>query len=464
MAFVNRIRRMQAHNLRTLREQPLAEISGAVGDLGTLLPLLIALTLNQSVSLPSTLVFTGVANILTGMIFGIPLPVQPMKAIAAIAISRNFTVEETMAAGITVSAAVLTLSLSGLLSWFSNVIPVPIVKGIQIGAGLSLVLSGGSTLLSKLSWTGPSWADNHGWTLFAFLFLLLSTALTSRGIRLPYALIVFILGLALAAVLLNSQHNNHTSPTLALWHPKTYIPAFETFVSTISASLGQLPLTTLNSVIAVCHLASELLPEVPEPGPAAIGFSVAMMNLVGCWFGAMPACHGSGGLAAQYRFGARSGASIIILGLVKLTLGLFVGDVLIDLLKYFPKSLLGIMVIAAGVELAKVGESLNTTARDLWESSVSADDGTVLKKSRELDEEERRNRWSVMLVTVAGLLAFRNTAIGFVVGLVWHCGLHATEIFSWRRRSRSWFHTQRSSSEQLLQQSDGNPEGADGVT
>ena len=454
MSFETRLRQVQAHNLRTLREQPLSELSGSLGDLGTLLPLLIALTQNHSVSLPATLVFAGVANIATGVLFGIPLPVQPMKAIAAVAISRHFTIEETASAGIVVSACVLLLSVTGLLDWFSRIVPIPIVKGIQVGAGLSLVLSAGSAQLSKLSWTGPSWADNLVWTSFAFLFLLLSTVLAERRVQIPYALVTFILGLAFAAVLLQSDGSSDATNGIGIWRPTIYLPPLRTFFTTLNASLGQLPLTTLNSIIAVCHLSADLLPQVPEPSPTAVGFSVSTMNLVGCWFGAMPACHGSGGLAGQYRFGARSGASIIVLGTIKLSLGLFVGDALIELLGYFPKSVLGIMVVAAGVELAKVGENLNTTARDLWEVSMSDDNGVLLKKQREITEEERRARWSVMLVTVAALLAFRNDAVGFIAGLTWHSGLHAPKYLTIWRTRRSRVQSQQQEDERLFCPSD----------
>jgi MFS superfamily sulfate permease-like transporter len=426
MSFKSRLKHLHTHNVQTLRAQPLAEFSGALGDLGTLLPLMIALTLTQSISLPSTLVFAGLANIITGVVFGIPLPVQPMKAIAAVAIARNFSIQETSAAGITVSVIVLLLSVTGLLSWFSRVIPIPVVKGIQVGAGLSLVLSAGTSLLAPLGWVSPSWADNYIWAVFAFLLLLFTTAFALK-VKLPYALVVFGLGLVLAVVRLHvEKHEHFDAPTWNFWQPHTYIPQLETFYYTLSASLGQLPLTTLNSIIAVSHLSSELLPELPEPSPTALGISVASMNLIGCWFGAMPACHGSGGLAGQYRFGARSGASVIILGLIKLLLGLFVGDALVNVLREFPKSLLGIMVIAAGVELAKVGESLNVGARDLWEESTEEQG----PKEKILNEEERRERWSVMLVTVAGLLAFRNDAVGFIAGMLWHWGLRAPEYWS----------------------------------
>jgi MFS superfamily sulfate permease-like transporter len=319
---------------------------------------------------------------------------------------------------------------------------VPVVKGIQVGAGLSLVLSAGSSLLGPLGWVSPSWRDNYLWALFAFFFLLFVTVVEKwrRGL-IPYALVVFVLGLGLATIQLSMerQHDHISEPHL--WHPHVYIPHLKQFWTTLSASLGQLPLTTLNSIIAVSHLSTELLPNIAEPTPTALGISVASMNLIGCWFGAMPTCHGSGGLAAQYRFGARSGASIILLGLLKLILGLFVGESIVDILREFPKSLLAIMVIAAGVELAKVGESLNVGARDLWEESA---DGRIAK---ELSEQERKERWSVMLVTVAGLLAFRNDAVGFLAGMFWHWGVHAPEY--WENRS-SFFNRRSHEHENLL--------------
>lgn len=369
-----------------------------------------------------------------------------MKAIAAVAISRSFSIKENVAAGITVSACVMALSITGLLSWFGRVVPIPVVKGIQVGAGLSLILSGGTSLLAKLEWLGPTWTDNYIWALVGFFFLLASTAFSApyTRLRIPYALITVVLGLVLAALQMSGSHDPTTGP--AIWHPHIYIPGASAFKVSLSASLGQLPLTTLNSIIAVSHLSAELLPDLPAPSPTTLGISVATMNLVSCWFGGMPACHGSGGLAGQYRFGARSGASIIMLGLVKLILGLFVGDALISILQHFPKSLLGIMVIAAGIELAKVGESLNHGATDLWESSMSASDGegVLMKKQRHLSEDERRARWGVMLVTVAGLLAFRNDAVGFIAGLLWHFGLQAPDRFSRWRTRRSWMAQEQS--------------------
>lgn len=438
-SLYSRLESVNKHNLRTLKTQPLNELSGALGDLGTLLPLLIALTLTKSISLSATLVFSGLANIATGVAFGIPLPVQPMKAIAAIAISQSYTIKENISAGLFVGGVVTFLSLTGLLKWFGRVVPIPVVRGIQMGAGLALVISAGTSLLKPLGWTTPNWSDNWIWAVAAFIFLLVSSLIP----RVPYALLVFILGLTLSGIYLSTSHLHSRPSSFQTWHPHTYLPSPNDFYKgAFEAGLPQLPLTTLNSILAVTSLSASLFPSnhPPTPSNTQIGLSVGLTNLIGCWFGAMPICHGSGGLAAQYRFGARSGASIIILGLVKLILGLFAGEGIIPLLQLFPKSLLGIMVLAAGVELAKVGQSLDDI-QDAWQETEQEndDDAAATDKRRQLNEQQKKDRWAVMLVTVAGCLAFKNDAAGFIAGMVWHWGLKASEMVKqrqWRGQRR----------------------------
>ena len=73
------IRQVHRNNVAVLRDSPALEVAGALGDLGTLLPLMIVLAINGSISLSTTLVFSGVFNLVTGVVFGVPLPVQPMK-------------------------------------------------------------------------------------------------------------------------------------------------------------------------------------------------------------------------------------------------------------------------------------------------------------------------------------------------------------------------------------------------
>ncbi|KAG6042812.1 hypothetical protein E4U39_005393 [Claviceps sp. Clav50 group G5] len=426
-SWPRRIRHLNARNLSTLYHDPWAELSGSLGDLGTLLPLMIALAAQGSIDLASTLVFSGLFNIVTGIVFGIPLPVQPMKAIASAAISgrQDASMAVVVAAGQWVGAAVLLMSATGLLRWTTSVVPVPVVKGIQLGAGLSLVIGAGSSLLRPLDWFHPV-LDNRIWAAFAFLVLVA----TQRLRRFPYALVFFVLALifAFVAVLESSLR----LPWVHVWSPRFVWPRWTGARDSpaLWMAIGQLPLTTLNSVLAVNALAADLLPGVHTPSVTAIGMSVAVMNLSGTWFGAMPLCHGAGGLAAQYRFGARSGASVIVLGLVKLLTGLVFGETLLGLLRSYPKSLLGIMVLAAGLELAKAGHTLNGGAPDL------GGDHAGERRARVLSEEERLERWTVMLMTTAGILAFKNDAVGFLAGMLCHYAYRLAEYVKTRANTR----------------------------
>ncbi|KAL8716028.1 MAG: hypothetical protein Q9225_006290 [Loekoesia sp. 1 TL-2023] len=430
--------KIQEYNQKTFRQQPLPEISGAFGDIGTLLPIIIAyigINPESGIDLSSTLVFTGLFNIFTGLLFGIPLPVQPMKAIAAVALSRQFDMEEVAAAGMIVAVGVGILSVSGLLDWFNRRIPVPVIKGIQLGVGISLVTYGGSIFIKRDEYLLLYPGLPELLQVVAFVGFLASNVFR----RLPFALMLLFLGILVALPSLISHPK-----TLGIWHPHPFVPlTARSYQPGLDAGLGQIPLTILNSIIAVSALSADLLPTVPTPSPTAIGLSVTVMNLIGCWFGSMPVCHGSGGLAAQYRFGARSGASVIFLGLIKLLLGLFAGRFAANLLQAIPNAILGIMLIAAGLELANVGETLNTAeARDISEdkeglvvTSPSQDRSNTSARG-DLTSERRKRRWTTMLITVGGIIAFKNDAVGFVAGMLCHRSYQLYDRYSWRRSAR----------------------------
>jgi MFS superfamily sulfate permease-like transporter len=176
--------------------------------------------------------------------------------------------------------------------------------------------------------------------------------------------------------------------TLPGWSP----PGWGDFLTSFpKAALPQIPLTTLNSVIAVCALSADLFPDRPAT-PKRVSISVGLMNLVGCWFGAMPMCHGAGGLAGQYRFGARTNGSILFLGSAKILVAVLFGATLMAFCQVFLHSILGVMVAVSGLELA-------LATRD----------------------QTGRTDASVMLITAGVCLGLENIALGFVIGclLAW---------------------------------------------
>ncbi|MER3416861.1 MAG: sulfate transporter [Gemmataceae bacterium] len=354
------------------------EIAGSLGDLGTFLPLLVGMTAQNGLDFATALFFAGFFNAVTGLTFSIPMAVQPMKAIAAVALTQGLTVPQIVAAGASVSLCILLLGLSGLVDWVNRLIPKSVVRGLQLGLGLSLLIRA-----FEMARDAPGFFDYDSQAT-ALLAGLLTLALLSST-RLPAALVLLVMGLLLAG-LTHPQALAELSWTV--WYPTWQPPGWQDFVQAFfPATLPQLPLTLLNSVIAVCALSVDLFPE-RAASPRKVAVSVGLMNLVGCWFGAMPMCHGAGGLAGQYRFGARTNGSILFLGTVKMLLAVFLGVSLLALCRVFPRSILAVMLGVAGLELALV-------TRD----------------------QTRRSDAFVMLVVASAALGLRHVGVAFLLGL-----------------------------------------------
>lgn len=280
-----------------------------------------------------------------------------------------------------------------------------------MGTAVQLIIKA-HNLIPTLKWTidKSNWANNNTWVLLSFLFVIVC-----YRTRIPSALILFLIGLIFALVLMFATENNFPRPSVIGGHyPDTVIvPNAQQFrTGFLNAGLGQLPLTALNSVIALCALIDDLFPK-KHATTSSVAVSVGIMNLIGCWFGAMPLCHGSGGLAGQYRFGARSEVSVIFLGSCKLLLGILFGSSLIGLLELFPTSILAVMLFISGVELGSAARSVNDF---------------------EQDEGRKRENFTIMLLTTGALVAYSNDGIGFVSGLV------SAALLSMQRLGlRTWF-------------------------
>ncbi|CAN8240568.1 unnamed protein product [Cochlearia groenlandica] len=389
----NRVRCGWLRRRLRLKNPLTSELSGAVGDLGTFIPIVLTLTLVSKLDLSATLIFTGFYNIATGLLFDIPMPVQPMKSIAAVAVSESphLTPSQIAAAGASTAATLLLLGATGAMSFLYNIIPLPVVRGVQLSQGLQFAFTAikyvrfnydAATL--KPSSSPRSWLGLDGLilALSALLFIILSTgsgndrdaqtsdadfAETSDGnnrqkrrLRLlssiPSALIVFAIGLVLCFIRDPSMFKD------LKFGPSKFkilrITWDDWKIGFVRAAIPQIPLSVLNSVIAVCKLSNDLFDK--ELSATKVSVSVGVMNLIGCWFGAMPVCHGAGGLAGQYRFGARSGLSVMFLGVGKLIVGLVFGNSFVRILGQFPIGILGVLLLFAGIELAMASKDMNT--------------------------------------------------------------------------------------------------------
>ncbi|CAN4088895.1 unnamed protein product [Withania somnifera] len=424
-----------------LKTSLLSELGGSVGDLGTYIPIVLALTLVSNLDLSTTLIFTAFYNIITGALFGIPMPVQPMKSIAAVAVSElpHLTVPQIAAAGICTAGTLFFLGATGLMSFFYHFIPLPVVRGVQLSQGLAFAFSAIKYIrynqdftTTKASTTTPRpWIGLDGLilALICVSFLILVTGSGEvvededgsdrrRRVRdrlrtlsaIPAALIVFLLGLILCFVRDPSiVHDIKFGPSKIHVLKITWE---DWKIGFLRGAIPQIPLSVLNSVIAVCKLSADLFPE-KEVSATRVSVSVGLMNLVGCWFGAMPCCHGAGGLAGQYRFGGRSGASVAFLGLGKLVLGLVFGSSFGRILSQFPIGILGVLLLFAGIELAMASRDMNSKEESF-----------------------------VMLVCAAVSLTGSSAALGFGCGIVLFLLLKLRQLDCfdncfWRSNSRS---------------------------
>lgn len=318
----------------------LRELSGSLGDMGTFLPLTLAMALASGMDLGLIFIFAGLMNVVTGFWFGQPLPVQPMKAIAAVAITEGLTAGAIASAGLTLGVALVALAMVGAVDWIGRSIPRPVVRGIQLGIGL------------KLAWSGLAWCSalpTVGWDSWLIAIIVVAVLALSAWRQWPVLVGVFLAGFILLGIAHPSAYGNWS----IVW-PRFHVvvpTANEWWMGMTRGSIPQLPLTLLNSVIAVCALSGDYFPG-RGIAPRRMAVSVGLMNLLCVPFGGMPMCHGAGGLAAQHHFGARTGGSVIMLGTMKIVAGLLLAGPLASTLRHYPRSILAVLILFAGMTLA----------------------------------------------------------------------------------------------------------------
>lgn len=278
------------HGLRPLRFG-LNEWLGALGDLGTFVPIYLGLVALCGLPPGRSLLLFGATYVGAALFFRLPMPVQPLKAMAAVAIAQRLDAPVLAAAGLWMGAILLALSLAGKVDALGRYFTRPIVKGIQLGVGLILIKNGIKLLFGPL----PQYALGGG-----------------HAAGLP------------------SWHDAWTALTLLV--------------------VPQLPLTLGNAVYAVSDVAKDYFgPQARRATPRNLTLSLGLSNLLAGAAGGLPVCHGSGGMSAHYGFGARSGGATLLMGLACMGLALGLPHRAQHLFAQLPPALLGAMLIYPGV-------------------------------------------------------------------------------------------------------------------
>ena len=312
----------------------LRELSGAMGDFGTLFPLSVGYIVVCGMDPAGFLVMMGLANIATGLVYRLPLPIEPMKVIAVMAIAQAWPPSMVYAAGFTMGLVWLLFSAIGVVDWIARNTPECIVRGIQFSLAALL-------LMQALRMAATGWL----WGALALALILLLR--DSR--RAPAGLVVMALGVSIA--LFRGDLRGLAAPGLRL-PPLTGFTLMEMRDAFLGAGLAQIPLTAANAVIATAALVKCYWPEQPV-SERKLALNQGIMNVITPFFGGFPLCHGAGGLAGQYCFGARTGGANILEGSIEVALGLFLSASIAQLFSVFPQAIIGAMLFYAGVQLLK---------------------------------------------------------------------------------------------------------------
>ncbi|OIB58304.1 putative sulfate/molybdate transporter [Natrialba sp. SSL1] len=305
-----------------------SELTGALGDSVTVLPLLVALAATTSVSLAHVLVGFGVFQIVWGLYYGMPLSVEPMKALVGLAIVGSLSYPELAAAGLLAGGVLLVVGSFGLVGYLQRVVGEPVIRGVQFAVALLLLEAA-----VDLSLGAPGVAV-AGLALVCLLALL--------GYRQSSVLVVLALG-GVAAVLAAGVPAPRL-PELALF------PAGSPTISgaALEGTVAQLGMTIGNAAIATALLCGDLYDR--DVSADRLSQSMGVTCLAAIPAGGVPMCHGSGGLAGKYAFGARTAGANVLLGVGYIALALVATGAL---LAAFPVALLGVLLVVVGVELGR---------------------------------------------------------------------------------------------------------------
>lgn len=377
------------------------EAAGSLGDLGTLLPLAIGMILINGLN-PLGLFFSiGLFYIVSGIYYGVTVPVQPMKVIGAYAVATAISPSEILASGLLIGLLLLLIGATGAITLIGRYTPKPVVRGVQLSTGALLMASGVKFILGNSGFQAMRHAaepylaiQSIGPVPIGIIIGVVGGALTLlllENKRLPAGLLVVFCGLLVGAVL--GSHEGFDKLQLGIYLPQILpfgLPSEKAFtMALLVLVLPQIPMTLGNAVIAYSDLSEEYFGQASRKiSYRSVCISMALANFVSFLVGGMPLCHGAGGLAAHYRFGARTAGSNLIIGVVFIVLALLLGNHILSVFYLLPMSILGVLLLFAGSQLAM-------TIMDL----------------------KGRKDLFVALV-ILGITLASNLAVGFVVGIV----------------------------------------------
>jgi len=324
-----------------------SDLAGAFGDLGTFAPLTIGMISACHLDPTNVMIVFGLCYFLSALVYRMSMPVQPMKAIAALAIVQGATIATIAGSSLTIGVLMLIFALTGSLGWFAKITPRAVVRGIQLGLAFTLIVTA-IGFMQKSGAVSILGVNVSYLTVGAICFAIVLVLSNNR--KIPSLLVVVPIGLGLATV---------GTPFLKLVPLQPSLPTLSSSLTyggiitgLVTLTIPQIPLTIGNSVIATESLSRLLCPGKRTVTVKRLGLTLGVMNVFSSAVGGVPMCHGAGGLAAHYRFGARTSKATIIMGIILVSFGLLYGKTLTTILGQFPLPILGVILLFGALQLA----------------------------------------------------------------------------------------------------------------
>ncbi|MGH2664021.1 MAG: putative sulfate/molybdate transporter [Actinomycetota bacterium] len=325
----------------------LGEATGAMADLGVMVPLAASLVLVNGLDPGAVMVGAGLLVLLAGLVFRVPFPVQPLKALAAVAVAEGLSPDVIHAAGLEIAVFLLLLSVGRVADLLARLFTKPVVRALQFGVGALLVVAA-----ARLALEPPgvfAGVPASPWPVVLALAAFVWVTWAARGGRYGAALALMAGGI-LAAWLV--AHPSFGGPELRF--PRLELPPPSAFSSAfLLLVVPQLPLTFGNAVVAVSDLARDYFGDrARRVTPTSVCLSCGAGNVVAAVIGGMPMCHGAGGLTAHVRLGARTAGMNVLLGGAFLVLGLLFASQVPLVLAVLPVWALAAFLAYAGLRHA----------------------------------------------------------------------------------------------------------------
>ncbi len=344
----------------------LEEIAGAIGDYGTLFPIVLGVAFVSNLNLGHILLFFSVWYIITGLYYKMPIPVEPMKVIGAIVIAGGLSKEEITASGMILGILFLILGFCKGMNFIQDKVPSSVIRGIQMGLALILFKTSINFILK----------DSLLSVICITIIILFYIANKSIHLTDISAIVVILIGIVIGL-------QKFGIPQIRILPlPTLIVPGIQDFLKGgWLLAISQAPLTITNAILSTSLLMQDLIHREVEPDKLSI--SIGLMNLTSVPFGGFPMCHGAGGLAAQYRFGARTGGSNIISGIILIPIALFFASP--EFVAIIPLGVFGALLVFVAIELGKHSFKTNSY---------------------------------IVTITIAILALITNMTIAFIVGMV----------------------------------------------